>query len=93
VTLGWHQGHVLGAGHRFAPAPSAARTKVRLVRLRPLSEAECYARCYGDRGEESVRIVRLERRRPRYGLLPTGEDLRRSFEERLNARDEEEEAA
>jgi len=63
------------------------------MRLRPLTEAECYARCYGDRGEDSVRIVRLEPRRPRYGLLPTGEDLRRSFEQRLESRDEEEEAA
>jgi hypothetical protein len=63
------------------------------VRLRPLTEAECYARCYGDRTEETVRIVSLEPRRPRYGVLPSGEDLRRSFEERLDARDEDEEAA
>jgi len=27
------------------------------VRLRPLSEAECYARCYGGRREESVALV------------------------------------
>lgn len=66
---------------------------MRPVRLRPLTEAECYARCYGDRAEESVRIVSLEPRRPRYGMLPTGEDLRRRFEERLDGRDDEEEAA
>src|SRR5947209_17993274 len=32
-------------------------------RLRPLSEAECYARCYGG-WDETVRVVRLEPRRP-----------------------------
>jgi hypothetical protein len=29
------------------------------VRLRPLTEAECYARCYGGRREESVGLVWL----------------------------------
>jgi len=29
------------------------------VRLRPLTEAECYARCYGGRREESVDLVWL----------------------------------
>jgi hypothetical protein len=66
---------------------------VRLVRLRPLTEAECYARCYGERSEDSVRLVRLEPRRPRYGIVPSGEELRLRFEERLDARDEDEEAA
>jgi hypothetical protein len=37
------------------------------VRLRPLSEAECYTRCYGGRRGERVSIVkivgRFERRR------------------------------
>jgi hypothetical protein len=57
-------------------------------RLRPLSEAECYARCY--RGwDATVRVVKLEPRRPRYELAVTGEDLRRSFETRIDARDEE----
>jgi hypothetical protein len=28
------------------------------VRLRPLTEEECYARCYGGRREESVSVVR-----------------------------------
>ena len=27
------------------------------MRLRPLTEAECYARCYGGRREESVSVV------------------------------------
>ena len=31
------------------------------MRLRTLSEAECYARCYGGRGEERVSFVRTVR--------------------------------
>ncbi|HSP72548.1 MAG TPA: hypothetical protein VLN26_09275 [Gaiellaceae bacterium] len=56
-------------------------------RLRTLSEAECYARCYGDR--EGIRIVSIEPRRPRYELDVTGEELREMFEERLDAREPE----
>ena len=56
------------------------------TRLRPLSEAEAYARCHGRR-ETEVRIVHLEPRRPRYELRVTGEDLRRSFERRLDSRE------
>ncbi len=59
------------------------------MRLRPLSEAECYARCYGGVKDESVRIVSMEPRRPRYELQVSGEDLRRSFEQRLEAREPE----
>ena len=55
-------------------------------RLRPLSEAEAYARCHGRR-ESEVRIVQLEPRRPRYELRVTGEDLRQSFERRLDSRE------
>jgi hypothetical protein len=29
------------------------------VRLRPLTEAECYARCYGGRHEQTVSILRF----------------------------------
>ena len=61
------------------------------MRMRPLSEAECYARCYGTR-EEQVRILRLEPRRPRNALRPSGEELRRYFEERLEGRIEPEAA-
>jgi len=32
------------------------------VRLRPLTEEECYARCYGGRREESVALVWMEPR-------------------------------
>jgi hypothetical protein len=61
------------------------------VRLRPLTEWECYARCYGQRGNESVRVVRLELQAPRLRL--TGEYVRRLFEERLESREAEAEAA
>ena len=54
-------------------------------RLRPLTEAECYARCYGGGGDE-VRVLRIEPRRPRTLLRVSGEELRRRFEERLDAR-------
>jgi hypothetical protein len=60
-------------------------------RLRPLSEEECYLRCYGV-DETTVRVVRLEPRRthaPRRGLTITGEELRRLFEVRLDAREAE----
>lgn len=60
-------------------------------RLRTLSEAECYARCYGDR--EGIRIVSIEPRRPRYELDVTGEQLREKFEELLDAREPEPTAA
>jgi hypothetical protein len=55
-------------------------------RLRPLSEAECYARCYAAK-TDTVRVIKLEPRRPRYELPVTGEDLRRQFDDRLDARD------
>jgi hypothetical protein len=55
-------------------------------RLRPLSESECYARCYGA-GDDNVRFVKLEPRRPRFETRVSGEDLRQAFEQRLNARD------
>jgi hypothetical protein len=55
-------------------------------RLRALSEAECYARCYGG-WEATVRVVRLEPRRPRQQVLLDGEAMRRRFEEYLDARE------
>jgi hypothetical protein len=55
--------------------------------MRSLTESECYARCYGSRNED-VRITRLEPRRPRNALRPSGEELRRYFEERLDSRAE-----
>jgi hypothetical protein len=56
-----------------------------VIRLRTLSEAECYARCYGG-WEATVRIVHVEPRRPRFPTTVSGEDLRRLLEERLDAR-------
>ncbi len=57
-------------------------------RLRPLSEQECYFRCYGA-GDSQVRIVELEPRRPRHLARISGEELRRLFELRLDAREPE----
>jgi hypothetical protein len=47
------------------------------VRLRPLSESECYARCYGQRGDDSVRLVRVVVPEPKLRL--TVEAVRRAF--------------
>jgi len=59
-------------------------------RLRALSEAECYARCYLG-WEPTVTLVRLEPQRPaqaasRSATTISGEDLRKLLEERLDAR-------
>ena len=61
-------------------------------RLRPLTEAECYARCYGGGGDD-VSVMRIEPRRSRVVVRLSGEDLRRRFEERLDRREPEVEAA
>jgi hypothetical protein len=63
-----------------------------MQRLRTLSEAECYARCYGERAG-MLRVVNVEPRRPRYTLDLSGEDLRTLFEERLDGREADAEAA
>jgi len=58
-------------------------------RLRALSEAECYARCYGWRGDDSVTVVRvIQPRRPRSETSVSGEVLRALFEEKIDARPE-----
>ena len=55
----------------------------------PLDEAQAYARCHGTRGTD-VRIVKLPPRRRHYeDVLATGEELRKLFEERLDAREAE----
>ena len=60
------------------------------MRLRPLTEAECYARCYGGLGDDRVTVVRVARaERP----AEAGERLRELFEERLDAREAGAEAA
>ena len=58
-------------------------------RLRNLSEAECYARCYGWRVDEVVTVTKIEPRHPRYELAVSGELLRTSFESKLDSREPE----
>jgi hypothetical protein len=45
------------------------------VRLRPLTEAECYARCYGGRRDDSVTVLTLP---------PAGEHREAPVGRRLN---------
>jgi hypothetical protein len=54
-------------------------------RLRTLSEAECYFRCYGGK-DESVKVFRVERSELEEVRL-TGERLRLLFERRLDLRE------
>jgi hypothetical protein len=62
-------------------------------RLRTLSEAECYARCYGWRWEDdSVKVLPSSFKRdtehdPRGELSERGERLRRLLELRLDERE------
>ena len=58
------------------------------MRLRALNEAECYTRCYGDR-EEAVQVIEILPRRLRFEATLSGEDIRRLFELRLDAREPE----
>ena len=66
-------------------------------RLRALTEVECYLRCYGS-GDENVRVVKIEPVRVARQVELTGvarqvelsgEQLRRLFELRLDARGSE----
>ena len=60
-------------------------------RLRPLTEAECYARCYGA-FDGTVRVVHGEPRRTRALPALSGEALRRRFELLLESRDSDDAA-
>jgi hypothetical protein len=60
-----------------------------MQRLRTLSEAECYARCYGWRGEDGVKVISVVHRPPRYESPVSGELLRSLFEEKLDSREPE----
>lgn len=61
--------------------------RFRRAGLKTLDEAAAYERCHGSR-DNDVRIVKLPPRRKRYAeVLTTGEELRRLFERRLDARD------
>jgi hypothetical protein len=77
----------LGTGQNASPSAVRGRAYARgvLRRLRPLTEAECYARCYG-RGNSDVRLLALEPRRSRHVTRLSGEQVRRLFEQRLDAR-------
>lgn len=55
-------------------------------RLRPLSEAECYARCYGG-WEANVHVLRLDPRASLDAQRLDGEAMRLRFEELFEARD------
>ena len=62
--------------------------------MRPLSEAECYARCYGTRGSEVKVVPQFEDEPdPRLDPSDAGERLRRMLELRIDAREPEAEAA
>lgn len=64
-----------------------------MERLRTLSEAECYERCYGWRwSEDTVKVLPSgvgRRSDPREDPSEVGERLRRLLELRLDARDAE----
>jgi len=70
---------------RRCPAANLG-SAVRVRRLRPLNEAECYARCYGS-GSVEVKVMRVTPRRS-YAHM-SGEELRRLFELRLDLREPE----
>jgi hypothetical protein len=67
------------------PVPTLSQVR----RLRPLTEAECYARCYGA-WEATVQLVRVEQRGARDLPELTGEELRLLFEDRLELREYDE---
>ena len=67
---------------------SGTSPTLRVVRrLRNLSEAECYARCYGWRADETT-VTRIEPQPPRRRSV-SGELLRVSFQAKLDAREPE----
>ena len=59
-------------------------------RLRPLSEEECYLRCYGWRGSDDTVKVVASRSTPRIRVpAALTERIRMAFEARLEAREPE----
>lgn len=62
------------------------------MRLRALTEAECYARCYGGHSADRVDVVRVLPRRTKHAT-DRGERMRELFEERLDTHGPEAEAA
>ena len=61
-----------------------------MQRLRPLSEDECYLRCYGFRGgEDTVKVVRTGDPVITESPAALTERIRLAFEARLDAREPE----
>ena len=61
-----------------------------MQRLRPLSEDECYLRCYGQRGsDEAVKVVRPGDLVSTQSPAALTERIRLAFEARLEAREPE----
>jgi hypothetical protein len=61
-----------------------------MQRLRPLSETECYLRCYGWRGsEESVKVIRPGESAPRQAPSMVAERMRVALEAMIDARGSE----
>jgi hypothetical protein len=59
-------------------------------RLRPLSEEECYLRCYGWRGaDDTVKLVPAAERGDSASPAALTERIRIAFEARLDAREPE----
>jgi hypothetical protein len=59
-----------------------------MQRLRALSEQECYLRCYGSRGEDTVRVIREAPSTAEVTAVLT-DRIRRAFEAGLEAREAE----
>ena len=61
-----------------------------MQRLRPLSEDECYLRCYGQRGaEDTVKVVRPSDPLLEESTAVLTERIRLAFEARFEAREPE----
>lgn len=61
-----------------------------MQRLRVLTEEECYLRCYGWVGEDDdVRVLDPETEHGREDAAVLTERIRRAFEARLDAREQE----
>jgi hypothetical protein len=54
--------------------------------FKPISEAEAYARCHGDRGPDFIRLTVVPKPKRHFPVDVTGETLRRDFEWRLERR-------
>lgn len=76
-------------GERTLAVRLLAYLAVRMEPTRALTEDECYARCYGWRGDETVKVLRPPEPDPRLEPSEAGERLRRMLELRLDAREPE----